>query len=93
MNNEGKDPDAWRLGFSISDLGKLLGRSPSTLRKWEQSGLVSFPRDPSGDRRLFAEDVERIVEVACQKRRISKRRSMVINEIMSGITKLEKGEA
>jgi DNA-binding transcriptional MerR regulator/uncharacterized RmlC-like cupin family protein len=49
-----------RLYFAISDVSSLLSVSPSTLRMWENMGLIT-PDRTSGGRRLYSpEKVERL---------------------------------
>jgi hypothetical protein len=51
-----------KFSFTISDLGRFLGKSPVTLRGWERHGLISYPRNGRGDRRFSLEGLR---EVAC----------------------------
>lgn len=41
-----------KFSFTITDLGRILGKSPVTLRGWEHQGLISFPRNGRGDRQF-----------------------------------------
>jgi hypothetical protein len=41
----------------ISEAAKLLGVSIDLLKKWERRGLVVFPRDRNGHRRLTPDDL------------------------------------
>jgi len=52
-----------RLYFSISTVARLLGVSSSTLRMWENLGLVSPNRTASGYRQFTPQQVERLKEV------------------------------
>jgi hypothetical protein len=79
----------WRFSFTISDLGRLIGKSPVTLRGWEDKGLVTFPRDQSGDRKLRCQDVRTIAHRAFELNRISSRR---LNLVLATITLLEQIE-
>lgn len=85
------DPEKWGFIFTITDLGKFLGKSPVTLRGWEKQGLVSIPKEPSGDRKLYIKDVKDIVEVAYERKRISKERrelvlaSLTILQVVEGM--------
>lgn len=80
------DPKHWRFVFTITDLGKLLGKSPVTLRGWERQGFISIPRDSSGDRKLSVDDIRNITKLVFEKKRINEWRH---NIIMSVLTQLE----
>ena len=43
--------------FTVTDLARFLDKSPVTLRSWEKKGLLSFPRDASGDRKFTTFDI------------------------------------
>lgn len=73
----------WKFVFGISDLGKLLGKSPVTLRGWEDRGFVDLPRDASGDRKLTCADVRRVAEVARGASRISQHRADLVAATMT----------
>jgi predicted site-specific integrase-resolvase len=79
----------WRFTFTISDLGRLLGKSPVTLRGWENKGLVDIPRDQSGDRKLGCQDVRVITDRAYEHKRINQRR---VNLVYATITLMEQIE-
>ena len=79
----------WSFVFGISDLGRLLGKSPVTLRGWEDRGFVDLPRDPSGDRRLHCGDVRRVAEVARAAGRISQRRADLVAASMTLLEQIE----
>lgn len=79
----------WRFTFTISDLGRLLGKSPVTLRGWEDRGLVSIPRDQSGDRKLTCEDIRKIADRAFELGRINHRRSNLVHATMTLIEQIE----
>ncbi len=49
--------------FSVSEAARMVGISPSTLRAWEQHGLVRAARSSAGWRRYDAGDVARAREV------------------------------
>ncbi len=49
--------------FSVSEAARMVGISPSTLRAWEQQGLVRATRSSAGWRRYDAGDVARAREV------------------------------
>ena len=60
-----------RLYFAISDVSSLLSVSPSTLRMWENIGLIT-PDRTSGGRRMYSpEKVERLKYI--QRLRIEKK--------------------
>ena len=46
--------------FTISDVAKLLEISPSTLRQWENMGLMKPARTPGGYRTYSSEQVDRL---------------------------------
>jgi predicted site-specific integrase-resolvase len=68
------DAKNWRFHYTITDLGRFLGKSPVTLRGWERQGLISVPRDPSGDRKLGNREVAGVAKRAYDARRISRTR-------------------
>ncbi|HSP64733.1 MAG TPA: helix-turn-helix domain-containing protein, partial [Candidatus Deferrimicrobium sp.] len=49
--------------FSVGEAARMVGISPSTLRAWEQQGLVPAARSSAGWRRYDAGDVARAREV------------------------------
>jgi hypothetical protein len=62
----------WRFTFGVSDVGRLLGKSPVTLRQWDDKGIISFERIPgSQDRQVTAEGVRRMAGAARNHGRIS----------------------
>lgn len=79
----------WRFTFTISDLGRLLGKSPVTLRGWEDRGLVSIPRDQSGDRKLGCEDIRTVADRAYELGRINRRRTDLVHATMTLIELIE----
>jgi hypothetical protein len=82
--------DGWPFYFTITDLGRFLGKSPVTLRGWEDKGFVTIPRDPSGDRKLRTTDIRRIADRACEANRITKSRRDIVGTIMTLIELVEK---
>lgn len=48
------DVEKVRDSFRIGDVAKIFNIPASTLRFWEKSGLVSFPRTPQGGYRQFS---------------------------------------
>lgn len=79
------DPKNWGFHFTISDLGRFLGKSPVTLRGWERKSFIDIPREGT-DRRLDLQDIRRIATTAREGRRISDAR---FNRINAAITLLE----
>jgi DNA-binding transcriptional MerR regulator len=49
--------------YSVSEVARMVGISPSTLRAWEQHGLVRSSRNAAGWRRYDSGDVTRAREV------------------------------
>ena len=79
----------WRFTFTISDLGRLLGKSPVTLRGWEDKGLVDIPRDQSGDRKLGCQDVRTVADRAFSLGRVSRRRVNLVHATMTMMEQIE----
>jgi DNA-binding transcriptional MerR regulator/mannose-6-phosphate isomerase-like protein (cupin superfamily) len=50
-------------GYSVSEVARMVGISPSTLRAWEQHGLLRSARNAAGWRRYDSGDVTRAREV------------------------------
>lgn len=46
--------------LSIGEAARRLGVSVSTLRRWDERGLITSTRTLGGQRRFLAEDVERL---------------------------------
>lgn len=44
--------------YTISEAAKALGKSPSTLRRWEAKGYIKPNYTPSGQREYTAEDLQ-----------------------------------
>ena len=53
---------------NISDFAPRIGRSASTVRRWERDGLIESKRLPSGHRYYDENDVRAMLGVADQKR-------------------------
>ncbi|OBU74870.1 IS607 family transposase [Cylindrospermopsis raciborskii] len=49
-----------QMTISIGDTAKELGVSVKTVRRWADSGKLSFERSPSGHRRFYLADIKRI---------------------------------
>lgn len=60
-----------RFYFTVTDLGRFLGKSPVTLRKWERDGWITIPRDSKGDRQVTIEDIRALADKAQGLGRIS----------------------
>ena len=61
MTDETSDP---RKHFSIGHVASVTGVNPSTLRSWEQQGLIE-PAKSAGGRRTFSDgDIRRIAEIS-----------------------------
>ncbi|MDB5280834.1 MAG: hypothetical protein JWR61_5789 [Ferruginibacter sp.] len=84
------DPTNWKFAFTVTDLARFLGKSPVTLRHWERNGLVVFPRDSNGDRRLTTDEVRRTAQIAYKLRRISDAR---LHMVEAAVYLLENIEA
>lgn len=76
----------WRFHYTISDLGRFLGKSPVTLRKWEREGLILMPRDNGGDRRLGNREVAGVAKRAYKLKRINRGR---LDLVCATVTMLE----
>ena len=74
------------FSWTVTDLARFLGKSPVTLRQWERQGLVAFPRDTGGDRKLTSKQVRRVAKIARNLGRISEQR---LHLIEAAITILE----
>lgn len=83
------DPSNWKFNFTVTDLARFLGKSPVTLRHWERQGLVVFPRDNNGDRRLTCYEIRQMARIAKTLGRISEAR---LNLVEAAITLLEQVE-
>ncbi len=80
------DPQNWPFTFTVTDLARFLGKSPVTLRHWERQGLLAFPRDSGGDRKLTLDQVRQTARIARDLGRISERR---LNLVEAAVTILE----
>ena len=54
--------------YNISDFARRIGRSASTIRRWERDGLLTSKRLPSGHRYFDEDDVRGILGKADEKR-------------------------
>ena len=55
---------------NVSDLGRILGKSEKTIRRWEEDGIISSKRIPTGGKETLLFDVP---EVLADLDRYSKR--------------------
>lgn len=83
------DPKNWTFAFTVTDLARFLGKSPVTLRHWERQGLVVFPRDPNGDRRLTTAEVRHMARISNKLGRVSDER---LNLVEAAVTLLQMVE-
>lgn len=84
------DAKNWRFSFTVTELARLLGKSPVTLRHWERQGLLVFPRDSSGDRKLSLDEVRQVAIIARRLGRINDHRLNLINAAMTMLEIIEK---
>jgi predicted site-specific integrase-resolvase len=54
--------------YTIGDFAKRIGRSASTVRRWERDGLIKSKRLPSGHRYFDEDDIRTILGKADEKR-------------------------
>lgn len=78
-----------RFYFRISDLGKLLGKRPVTIRGWERAHLFDFPRDGRGERIFNTQDIRNIATTAYAHGRIDDVRYNLIQSTMTMLELLE----
>lgn len=76
--------------FTVTDLGRFIGKSPVTLRTWERQGLISLPRDQSGDRKLSVEDVRAAARRAKELGRINEQRLNIVEAAVTILSLVEK---
>jgi hypothetical protein len=67
----------------------MLDKSPVTLRGWEDKGLVTIPRDQSGDRKLGCQDIRAVADTANGLNRISRRRANLVHATMTLLEQIE----
>src|SRR3990170_1146887 len=48
--------------YSITEASRILGVSPTTLRRWEDEGRLTPARTPGGDRRFSPDDIQNILQ-------------------------------
>lgn len=78
------------FSFTITDVARFLGKSPVTLRGWERKGLITFPRDPSGDRKFTLAEVREVAILARDMKRISKNRLKLVEASVTMLELIEK---
>jgi predicted site-specific integrase-resolvase len=54
--------------YTIGDFARRIGRSASTVRRWEREGLIKSKRLPSGHRYFDENDMRSILGKADEKR-------------------------
>lgn len=79
-----------KFSFTITDVARFLGKSPVTLRGWERKGLITFPRDASGDRKFSLAEVRDVAKSARSMKRISKDRLKLIEAAVTMLELVEK---
>jgi hypothetical protein len=79
-----------KFSFTITDVARFLGKSPVTLRGWEKKGLISFPRDPAGDRKFSLEEVRQVAIKAKRMKRISKDRLKMVEAAVTILELVER---
>jgi DNA-binding transcriptional MerR regulator len=83
-------PSGDRFAFTITDLALLLGKSSVTLRGWERQGLITFPRDPSGDRKFTLDDLRIAAVAARDLGRITEYRLDLVRAALTLLSFIEK---
>lgn len=78
-----------KFHFTVTDVARLLGKSPVTLRGWERQGLITFPREGT-DRKLTCEEVLEVAERAKELGRITEWRKYVITMTMATLMVVER---
>jgi hypothetical protein len=79
-----------KFSFTITDVARFLGKSPVTLRGWEKKGLISFPRDPAGDRKFNLQEVRQVAILARKMKRISENRLKLIEANLTMLELVER---
>ena len=80
----------WRFEFSISDLGKLFGKSPVTVRSWDRKRLVEITRSPGGVRVVDCAGLRRIADWALSTGRIRQERYHLVAAVMTLVEQIEQ---
>lgn len=84
------DAKNWKFTFTVTDLARLLGKSPVTLRHWERQGLIVFPRDSGGDRKLTVQEIRHVAGLAKTLGRITEDRARLVEAAMTMLEIVEK---
>jgi DNA-binding transcriptional MerR regulator len=87
------DAENFVFSFTVTDLARFLGKSPVTLRHWERQGLVVFPRDGNGDRRLTTNQVRYMAQIAKTLGRITDERLHMVEAAVYLLESIEKQNA
>lgn len=87
------DAENFIFSFTVTDLARFLGKSPVTLRHWERQGLVNFPRDGNGDRRLTVQQVRHMARIAKTLGRIDEPRLNMVEACVYLLEQIEKQNA
>lgn len=77
------------IRHKISDVAKDVGVTPGTLRQWEQYGVLTPVRAPSGHRTYTADQVNKAREIA----RLRSTGGLSLSEIKSMLEVAERGDA
>lgn len=76
--------------FTVTDIARFLGKSPVTLRGWERQGLLAFPRDSGGDRKLNLDDVRTASQRAFELGRITESRLRLVEASVTIMEMIEE---
>lgn len=76
--------------FTVTDLARMLNKSPVTIRSWERKGLISLPRDSGGDRKMSIEDIKEVAEIASDLGRIPQARLELVSASLTLLSYIEK---
>jgi DNA-binding transcriptional MerR regulator len=79
-----------KFTFTVTDLARFLGKSPVTLRSWEKKGLLTFPRDASGDRKFTTVDIRESARKAKSLKRITNQRLQYIEACVTMLEMIER---
>lgn len=79
-----------KFSFTISDLGRILGKSPVTLRSWERQGLISYPRNGRGDRRFDLDGLRRTLREPIVIERVDEARIRMAEAAITILELIEK---
>lgn len=75
--------------FTVTDAARFLGKSPVTLRKWEQQGIFTFAR-VGGDRRLSLREMRGLTRIAQELGRITAERRRLIEASLTTLELIER---